>query len=316
MNDEPRGAQTEANTDDSTAKSLRPGEPESASELGVHEPGAAQSGNTNRDSDQNPSKSFRSRLTANEWLTLLIGLGSLAVSALTWRTISDTSDIKTAIRNLSDLAAQTERQANAANGQIEEMRDEQRPWLQVNPQIRGPLVNDEGRISINIGLGIRNSGRTPAVAVMGKAELKPRRSPYEMAMEGLSTSVGAELIKLICKNDINGANPVWKYIGSDDSPDIIFPGSDDIIEVIAGDDHVDPKYGGYDLGSKWGVLPSFNLVFCVAYKAVRGDETLHTGGIISLSVPDGTGPLGSGQSIPAAALKLERYPFQWSNYAD
>ena len=46
------------------------------------------------ESSRRPLRSFLSRLTTNEWLTFLVGVGSLVVSYMTYRTAADTSDIK------------------------------------------------------------------------------------------------------------------------------------------------------------------------------------------------------------------------------
>jgi hypothetical protein len=69
-------------------------------------------------------KRILSRLTANEWLTLLVGAGSLVVSYMTYRNAADTSEIQTAISNLSDLATQTKRQADAMQDQLGAVRDQ------------------------------------------------------------------------------------------------------------------------------------------------------------------------------------------------
>lgn len=62
------------------------------------------------------------RLTLSEWLTLLVGVGTLAVSILAWRTAADTSDLKDAVRGLAALAGQTKRQADATNAELEIFR--------------------------------------------------------------------------------------------------------------------------------------------------------------------------------------------------
>ena len=55
---------------------------------------------------------------------MLVGVGSLVVSYMTYRNAADTSDIKTAIGNLSDLASQTKRQADAMHDQLGAIRDQ------------------------------------------------------------------------------------------------------------------------------------------------------------------------------------------------
>jgi hypothetical protein len=73
----------------------------------------------------------RRNLTTNERLTLLVGVGSilvgvgsLVVSFLTYRNAADTSDLKNAIGNLSELATQTKRQADATHDQLGAVRDQ------------------------------------------------------------------------------------------------------------------------------------------------------------------------------------------------
>ena len=67
---------------------------------------------------------FRWRLTANETLTLLVGVGALVVSGLTYENSRDTSDIKKAIGNLAALADQTKRQADTQAKQLALLREQ------------------------------------------------------------------------------------------------------------------------------------------------------------------------------------------------
>jgi hypothetical protein len=64
------------------------------------------------------------RPSISDLLTLLIAVGSLAISWLTYRNAADTTDIKAAIGNLSDLATQTKRQADATHDQLAAVRDQ------------------------------------------------------------------------------------------------------------------------------------------------------------------------------------------------
>ena len=117
--DEPSGNKAEGQAEKLVTDPLSPGQVEDGPALGTHEAGSADSANNGGDSNRNPPRNFLRRLTVNEWLTFLVGSGSLAVSILTWRTVADTSDIKTAIGNLSELATQTKRQADATREQAE-----------------------------------------------------------------------------------------------------------------------------------------------------------------------------------------------------
>ena len=77
-----------------------------------------------RSGSRRPPRSFLRRLTTNEWLTFLVAVGSLVVSFLTYRNAADTSDIQHAIGNLSELATQTKRQADATHEQLGAVRDQ------------------------------------------------------------------------------------------------------------------------------------------------------------------------------------------------
>lgn len=307
MNDEPRCDHAENDSSDGVADSISPRKIEVPPAQRPHETRGPDSAPDSGDANRNPPRNFLRRLTINESLTFLVALGTLAVSALTWWTISDTSDIKSAIRNLSDLASQTERQADAASGQLAEMREEQRPWLQVVPTLKGPLTNDDGGFTINVGLEIKNTGHAPAVSVRAKAELKSRLL--------IKYGLGGDPLKSICKSEPGNK---WKDFFEDPGYDIVFPGASDTIEIeTATNESKGLAFKGNILGldaKNTGKYPAVNLVFCVAYKEIGEEETLHTGGVISISVP--TGGIKDGQSIPVSSLSLERSPFEWSNYAD
>jgi hypothetical protein len=81
--------------------------------------------------DSRPPRGFLRRLDTNQWLTLLVGVGSLVIGAgslavafMAYRNAADTSDIKNAIGNLSELATQTKRQADATHDQLGAVKDQ------------------------------------------------------------------------------------------------------------------------------------------------------------------------------------------------
>ena len=88
-----------------------------------HETPAVLSGDGEEDGSR-PPRSFLRRLDTNQWLTFLVGFGSLAVAFATYRNAADTSDIKNAIGNLSELATQTKRQADATHDQLAAVKDQ------------------------------------------------------------------------------------------------------------------------------------------------------------------------------------------------
>ncbi len=123
---------------------------------------------------------FLGRLTVNEWLTLLVGVGSLVVSYLTYRNATDTSDLKNAVTGLTNLvteahgqAAAMQIQATAMQAQLEQMVLAQRAWLLVHRLSIGTIQQ------FPVGSGVTavaryevtNIGRSPATAVFIRTAL-------------------------------------------------------------------------------------------------------------------------------------------------
>lgn len=86
--------------------------------------------------DRKGSRSFLHLLSLSEWLTfwvgsgsLCVGIASLVVSCLTYQNAADTSDLKAAVANLTNMAADTHRQADTAQGQLAEMQADERAWI-------------------------------------------------------------------------------------------------------------------------------------------------------------------------------------------
>jgi hypothetical protein len=87
------------------------------------------SGGAGAEEAPRPTEATRFRLTTNERLTVLVGvgsllvaLGSLAVSFLTYEAAKDTTEIKGAISQIAKLADQTKRQADATSGQLDQIK--------------------------------------------------------------------------------------------------------------------------------------------------------------------------------------------------
>jgi hypothetical protein len=91
---------------------------------------SATNGTANGRSDREDSpRSFLGRLTVSEWLTFLVGVGSLVVSFLTYKNATDTSDLKAAVGNLTSLATESRRQADAMQSQASQMTVTQRAFI-------------------------------------------------------------------------------------------------------------------------------------------------------------------------------------------
>jgi hypothetical protein len=141
---------------------------------GAHEASTSDSPNNSSDRTQGNRPNFLCRLNflcglnTNEWLTLLLGLGSLAISALTYRTAADTTDLKSAVANLSTLAKQAARQANATDI----LSTAGRAFLFLDYDIprdltQGILVKDPDAatsgVRVELSINVVNLGKSPAL---------------------------------------------------------------------------------------------------------------------------------------------------------
>jgi hypothetical protein len=105
------------------------------------------------------TRNFISRRTVSEALTLLVAMGSLAVSFMTYLNARDTSDVKKAIGNLAELATQTKRQADNAGNQLDVMKQDGRAWIGVAQAVAAPFAIST---PVNITVAYTNVGRRPA----------------------------------------------------------------------------------------------------------------------------------------------------------
>ena len=155
---------------------------------------------------RNPFNVLR-HLTVNERLTLLVGVGTLVVSILAAISAADNRDTRDAIRNLSELASQTKRQADASSAQVallndqlqalrrqagstdslasaagrsadaaadqvREMRDEKRPWITVGEPVLVPQTPTDERWGQRwLAIPLSASGQRPAFKVTVLARL-------------------------------------------------------------------------------------------------------------------------------------------------
>jgi len=103
----------------------------------------------------------------------LVGVGSLVVSFFTYLIASDTSQTNKAIASLSTLAQSAQIQAKAAQDQLTELRDEQRPWLAVSVRLSGNITITNGKIIIPTEISVTNTGHEPAFQVVELPEVSP-----------------------------------------------------------------------------------------------------------------------------------------------
>ena len=122
-----------------TAPTARSGQAKVPAAHRSDEQGVANGSADSRQSRQDGARNLLRRITVNEWLTFLVGVGSLVISYLTYQNAADTSDLKAAVSNLTNLASEARRQADAMQiqakvmqEQLDQMAAAQRPWLMVS----------------------------------------------------------------------------------------------------------------------------------------------------------------------------------------
>ncbi|QAY95337.1 hypothetical protein CWB41_05965 [Methylovirgula ligni] len=130
---------------------------------------AANAPNGNAGKQRRETLRFLGRLTVNEWLTLLVGIGSLAISYLTYRNAADTSQLTEAVSNLHNLAG-------SAQGQLNEMKIERRPWVSVDAEPSGKFSITAKAADLPLTLSIKNSGTSPAMVIFRDAYIFPMNS--------------------------------------------------------------------------------------------------------------------------------------------
>ena len=157
-----------------------PKQTEGHSVNGSHHQDKTSSPADGRQNSKNDLRRFPGNLAVNEWLTLLVGIGSLVVSYLTCKNAADTSDLKNAVGNLISLAGEARRQADAMQaqtramqGQLGQMEAAQRAWLLVD----NLSVSQIQQFPAGSGIvafatyRLRNLGHSPATAIFIKTAL-------------------------------------------------------------------------------------------------------------------------------------------------
>jgi hypothetical protein len=112
-------------------------------------------------------------------------------------------------------------QQTVMQGQLDEMKNEQRPWLKADPKITSPLVSKGGLLFTNIAIAVTNVGHIPASGVRGEA----------MLLNGGHSSVTREDFKFVCKQ-ADTSLMVDKEAGSD----VIFPSGSGFLNMEAPDE--------------------------------------------------------------------------------
>lgn len=107
---------------DGEENAASPNQTESHPVNGSHYQDKASGPADGRQNSKDDPRRFPGNLAVNEWLTLLIGIGSLVVSYLTYKNAADTSDLKSAVINLTSLASDARRQADATQAQAKTMQ--------------------------------------------------------------------------------------------------------------------------------------------------------------------------------------------------
>lgn len=166
---------------------------------GSHRQDVANGSENGRQDRKGDPRRFLSRRAVGEWLTALIGLGSLAVSFLTYKNAADTSDLKNAVANLTTLASEARRQADAMRdqakamqGQLDQMTAAQRPWMLARDlTVEGvDVLPDDAIIMFSTGYKVTNFGQSPATDVFINTGL---------FIEGVD-AIDVDAIRKLCKS--------------------------------------------------------------------------------------------------------------------
>ncbi len=191
----------------------------------------------------------------------------------------------------------------AMQGQLDEMRLDQRPWLRATPKIVGPLYSKGGMLSMVVEITVSNSGHTPAGGVRGGAMI---------TSHGHRIVTGGD-IQEVCARSASLA------LDRDSAADLIFPDRADSLRVEA----IDQR----STGQEGEILPPTDqvilgndtaLVYCVSYLNAENGPLRHTGGAFVIGGIKSGLILKDGEMIDPSELSLERAPFdlKWRSYAD
>lgn len=175
---------------DGAAPTSRPGEAEVSPVRRPDEQRIADSSADRRQHGQDDARSFLRRLTTNERLTLLVGVGSLVISVLTYWNATDTSDLKNAVGNLATLASAAERQAKAALEQVKVAQAaliaSESAVVYFGPLTFVPVPQADGIYKTGISATIGNSGGSPTRKLSFSFACKPTDrvidDPYDRDM--------------------------------------------------------------------------------------------------------------------------------------
>ena len=183
-------------------------------------------------------------------------------------------------------------QLGTMQGQLNEMRDEQRPWLKVTPKIAGPLTNDRGSLSIKIVVDMVNIGHTPAANIRAKSEI--------VKVPGaIKPDWAQQLLDMLCKSP---QEALWEFPYFGGNADIIFPSEPESLDTKAVDSTAENGIVVNIPGD--GNVSPINIRnypdICVAYSSIGSGVVHHTGGTTSITLPEGMDVIEDGQRIPGA----------------
>ena len=195
-------------------------------------------------------------------------------------------------------------QLGVMQGQLDAMKDDQRPWLKATPKIVGGLTSKGGLLSMNIEIDISNVGRTPASAVRGAALIFG--SGKRIVTQGD--------LKAVC--DRAALLPPFDQ---DSASYLIFPNGNGSIFVQAVDNAAYVEEGRIPEPAKQVILGAeLALVYCVSYLNAGREPFRRTGESLVIAGFKIDSVLRDGELIDNSELRLARNPFdlKWRSYAD
>lgn len=261
-------------------------------------------GNKDGQKGEQPPKSLLARLTLSEWLTFIVGLGSLAVAILGYVNALDTSVLKSAVSKISDLSAQTKRQADA-QGEI--LAQSYRPWVYAQFVSAGDFVITDKTVSASLILRFSNEGTLPANDIESEFELMPLGDA--MKQQDRICREAAIIQKLHLQNSAKqGITGVYDSIPQREA----WPTNRQFSETKPISSFQNTNL--YQVRQGWLAVPA--IVGCIVYLGVDGTPLHHTRVLYWLRHIDKNGQRdfieAKPQTIPAA--KVVALP--WTDYGN
>lgn len=176
------------NSSDASLSSLGQGQVQPSSDGQPEPPGTRQ---RYLEQDRRPTnKTLWREIRIIDVVNCLVGISMLIVAIAAYRVASDTSDIKTAISNLSKLADQTKRQADSMADQLSAVRDQVAALKQQAAEIKlqtQAISQQTAAIKASSDANIKSAQAQQTLAEISAQAQKPDVDLMELTLSGLNS---------------------------------------------------------------------------------------------------------------------------------